>query len=132
MGNFPLSMHDLNISSKGFKIESPQIFNLRILIMSKPWALFGLRFLMIFAISSLVNEIVERRLFVLLKESIGSLLVFSTLFSKEIVEDLSLLFKISNIIVIMINWWNTSYVFNIDQYAFGFVVGSINLVEIRE
>ena len=100
--------------------------------MSKPWALFGLRFLMIFAISSLVNEIVERRLFVLLKESIGSLLVFSTLFSKEIVEDLSLLFKISNIIVIMINWWNTSYVFNIDQYAFGFVVGSINLVEIRE
>ena len=132
MGNFPLSMHDLNISSKGFKIELPQIFNLRILIMSKPWALFGLRFLMIFAISSLVNEIVERRLFVLLKESIGSLLVFSTLFSKEIVDDLSLLFKISNIIVIMINWWNTSYIFSIDQYAFGFVVGSINLVEIRE
>ena len=78
MGNFPFSKHDLNISSKGFKIKSPQIFIMRILIMSKPWALFGLRFLMIFAISSLVNEIVERRLFVLLKELFGSLLVFST------------------------------------------------------
>ena len=46
--------------------------------MPKPWALFGLRFLMIFAISSLVNEIVEKRLFILLKESVGSLLLFST------------------------------------------------------
>ena len=63
---------------KGFKTESPEIFNMRILIMSKSWALFGLRFLMIFAISSLVNEIVERKLFVLLKESVESLLVFST------------------------------------------------------
>ena len=51
---------------------------MRILIMSKPWALFGLRFLMIFAISSLVNEIVERRLIVFLKELVGELLVFST------------------------------------------------------
>ena len=66
MGNFSFSRHDLKISSRGFKIESPQIFNMLILIMSKPWALFGLRFLMIFAISSLVNEIVDRRLFVLL------------------------------------------------------------------
>ena len=74
MGNFPLSIHDLKISSKWFKIEPPQIFNIRILIMSKPWALFGLRFLMILAMSPLVNEIVERRLFVLLEESIRNLL----------------------------------------------------------
>ena len=33
---------------------------------------------MIFAISSLVNEIVERRLIVFLKELVGKLLVFST------------------------------------------------------
>ena len=77
MGNFPFSRHDLNISCKGFKIESPQIFIMQKLIMSKPWALLGLRFLMIFAISSLVNGIVER-LFVLLKELVGSLLVFLT------------------------------------------------------
>ena len=51
---------------------------MRILIMPKPWALFGLRFLMIFARSSLGNETVERRLFVLFKESVRSLLVFST------------------------------------------------------
>ena len=70
-------MHDIKISSKGFKIESMQIFNMRILIMSKPWALFGLRFLMISEMSSLI-KIIERSLFVLLKESIGSLLVFST------------------------------------------------------
>ena len=46
--------------------------------MPKPWALFGLRFLRIFAILSLVNEIVERRLFVLLKELVGRLLIFLT------------------------------------------------------
>ena len=68
MGSFSLLVHDLKISSKSFRIESPQIFNMRILIMSKPWDLFGLKFLMILAISSLANEIVERRLFVLLKE----------------------------------------------------------------
>ena len=69
MGNFPLSMHDLKISPKGFKTESPIIFNMRILIMLKPWALFRLRFLMILAIPSLVNETVERSIFALLKES---------------------------------------------------------------
>ena len=78
MGKFLFSRHDFRINSKGFKIESPQIFNMRIQIMAKPWVLFRLRFLMIFSISSLVNVIVERRLFVLLKESVGSLLVFST------------------------------------------------------
>ena len=66
-----------SLSSKGFKIEAPQIFNVLLLIMSKPWASFALKFLTIFAISSLLNEIVER-LFVLLKESGESLLVFST------------------------------------------------------
>ena len=76
MGDFPFSMHDLNISSEVFKIESLQIFNMQILIMSKPWSLFGLRFLMILAKSFLVKEIVDVRLFVLLKESVGSLLVF--------------------------------------------------------
>ena len=44
MGNFLLSMHDLKISSKGLQIESQQILNMRILVVSKLWALFGLRF----------------------------------------------------------------------------------------
>ena len=82
--------------------------------MPKPWVLFGLRFLMIFAISSLLNEIVERSLFVLLKELVRSFArIFNSraMLSKEIVEDQSLLFKISNIIFIMINWWNTKCFF---------------------
>ena len=59
MGNFPFPMHDLNISSKGFKIQLPQFFNMQILIMSKSWALFELRYLMIFTMLSLLNEIVK-------------------------------------------------------------------------
>ena len=62
---------------------------------------------MILPISSLVNEVVERSIFGLLKESVRSLLVFSTkcaLLSKKVVEDLNLLFKISNLMVCMINW----------------------------
>ena len=78
MEKFPHLIQDLKTSSKDFKIESPQNFNMGILVTSKLWDSFGLRFLMILAISSLVNEIVERSLFALLKESIGSLLVFST------------------------------------------------------
>ena len=69
---------------------------------------------MILAISSLLNETVERRLFVLLKESIGSLLVFSTsvhCLAEKVVEELSRLFIISDIIVIRINWCNTRYFF---------------------
>ena len=56
---------------------------------------------------------------------------------KDIVEDLSLLFKICNIFVVMINCWNTNYflmkaVFNNGHYVFGLVLESINLFEIRE
>ena len=65
--------------------------------------------------SSLVKEIVERQLFVLLRESVGNLLVLLTivhsLFSKEIVKNLSFFFEICNVIIIMINWWNTRYFF---------------------
>ena len=78
MEKFPHLIQDMKTSSKDFKIESPQKFNVGILVKSKLRDSFGLRFLIILAISSLVNEIVERSLFVLLKESIGSLLVFST------------------------------------------------------
>ena len=89
---------------------------------------------MILGMSSLLNEIVERRLLFILKESIESLLVFAT--SMHCLAKKILLFKISNIIVIVINWWNARYfllfkiVFNIDQYTFGLVVVSINSVEI--
>ena len=66
----------------------------------------------------------------------ASIADYSALFSKEIVKDLCIPYKICNVIIITY-WWNGSYfllfknVFNIDQYAFGLVAGSINLFEIR-
>ena len=69
--------------------------------------------------SSLVKEIVERQLFVHLKESVGwkfaSIVDYSALLSKEIVRDLSFLSEICNVIIIMINWWNTRYFFIIQK-----------------
>ena len=58
-GKFSTLSAWLNISSKVFKIESLQILNTQILTMSEPSVLFGLRFLMVSAISSLVNKLIE-------------------------------------------------------------------------
>ena len=41
----------------------------------------------------------------------ASIFNLRALLSKEIIEDISLLFKIGNIIVIIMNWWNTRYFF---------------------
>ena len=46
--NFPLSIKDLVVMPSGFEIDSSQLFIIQILILSWPWALFGLRFLIIF------------------------------------------------------------------------------------
>ena len=96
MEYFPFSRHDLNISSKVFKIESPQIFgfiwikffnDLCIIIFSKrdssKKVICSVR-----GIGRKFANIFNKR----------------ALLHKEIVEDLSLLLKISNTIVIMINW----------------------------
>ena len=112
VGNCSLSTYDLNTSSKGFKVESSQIFSMWILIMSLSWALFGLKLLMIVVIISfLVNEIAERRLLVFLKESVESFSVLSTKVHYLAKKDLRFLFKVCNIIAVMINWWNTRYFF---------------------
>ena len=68
---------------------------------------------MIFAMSSLVKGIVERQLFVLLRESVGRWLVFLTILHclAKKRKDLSFLFKICNVIIIITNWWNTKYFF---------------------
>ena len=79
--------------------------------MSLSWALFGLKLLMIVVISFLVNEIAERRLLVLLKESVESFSVLSTKVHYLAKKDLRFLFKVCNIIAVMINWWNTRYFF---------------------
>ena len=75
-GNIPFARQSLNISSKGLHSESPHIFNIRMLILSWPWALFGLRFWMIFNMSLLTNFTVDKRLSVRKWSRGGSLLPF--------------------------------------------------------
>ena len=60
---------------------------------------------MIFAMSSLVKGTVERQFFVLFKRisrKLGSIVDYSALFIEETIKDLSILFKICNVIIIMI------------------------------
>ena len=58
-GNVPLLRHDLKISSKGAKTESPHNFCIFILIKSCPWALFGSRIFAILIILDVVTGIDE-------------------------------------------------------------------------
>ena len=52
----------LNMNSKSLYIESPHIFNMRMLILSWPWALFELRFWIIFNMSAFRNFTTDKRL----------------------------------------------------------------------
>ena len=75
-GNIPFARQSLNISSKGLHNESPHIFNIRMLILSWLWGLFGLRFWMIFNMSLFINFTVDKRLSVSKWSRVGSLLSF--------------------------------------------------------
>ena len=66
--------------SKSFEIDSPQILNIRILIIPWPWGLLGIRSCIIFAISLLLSEVDEITFSFLLKNVEGCLL---ELFFKE-------------------------------------------------
>ena len=78
--NWPFSMQDLKIISKGIEMDSLQILSIRILIIWWPWALLGSRSRIILAISLLLNDIDEINLSVLFKNVEGILL---ELFIKE-------------------------------------------------
>ena len=58
------------------QIESPQIFSMRMLIISWPWALLGSKHLIIFPMSLSVKEMLDRDLSVKLSQLVGSTLVF--------------------------------------------------------
>ena len=111
-GNFPLSVHDFNISYKGFRIDSPQILNTRKILIMSLWAIW------IKIFHDFRNVIFSKRdhrntaicSFNRISRKFASI-VDSALFSKEIVKDLSFVFEISNLIIIMINWWNARYFF---------------------
>ena len=105
-GKFSTLERDLDTSSKGFRIDSPQIFTIRIMIISCLRALFGSRFFMIFAVSSFVKEMLERQLFVFFFErtsrKFASTADYSPLFSRKIVEGIIFLFEIISVIIIMV------------------------------
>ena len=75
-GNIPFVKQSLNMSSKGLHNESSHSFNIRMLILSWPWALFGLRFWIIFNMSLFTNFTIDKRLSVKKWSRGGSLLSF--------------------------------------------------------
>ena len=102
-------MHDLKISSKGFRIDSPQAFTDYIMTMSFIWIKIFYDF------CNVIFSNRDRRKTVIcsfkrISRKLASIIDYSALFSKKIVKDLSFLFEISIVIIIMINWWNTRYV----------------------
>ena len=66
----------LNLNSKDLHIELPHILNIRMLILSSSWALFGLRFWIIFNMSVFTNFTINKRLSVRKGSRGGSLLSF--------------------------------------------------------
>ena len=64
-GKTPVSRHWLKIVSSGLQIQGPHTFNIRILILSWPCALFGSRFWITFAILSWEKLTQNRRLSVM-------------------------------------------------------------------
>ena len=74
LGNWPFSMQGSKIISKSFEMDSPQILNIPILIISWPWALVRSRSRIILEISLLLNDIDETNLSVLFKNLEGSVL----------------------------------------------------------
>ena len=62
----------------GLQIDSSQIFNIRMLIISWPWALFGLRFLIIFKVSYVEKSADESDWHVFLVRTEVSLLLLLT------------------------------------------------------
>ena len=75
-GNMSCSKQALKISPDDLFTESPQICNMRILIMSRSWALLGSKLLIILPISLSVNVMFDKDLSVKSSKSVGSTLLF--------------------------------------------------------
>ena len=112
---------------------------MQMLNMSWPWALLGSRFWINVAISSLVKVTVEIDLSVfsqILEGSSLELFIVEHCLAKKAVKRFCLVFKISYVLF----WWRRGGMqwffllfnndFNIDQYAFALVIGSMSFLEI--
>ena len=73
---YSFARQSLNMSSKGLHSESPHSFNIRMLILSWPWALFGFRLRIIFDMSLFTSFSIDKRWSVRKWSREGSLLSF--------------------------------------------------------
>ena len=132
--NFEEKSHALSKlwSPKDLLIELPQIFNMRILIMSWPWALLGSKLLIILPTSLSVNMF-EKDLSLKSSKSVGSTLLFCTdehWLAKEELNNSAFSLKS----VINLFWWKTDGIqgtflpvkkhFKIDQQVFELILVS--------
>ena len=140
MGNFPLSKQDWKINLRGLQIEVSHILVIQILIISCPWDLFGLRFLILFRISSVGKSIVDKDSCVFSVRITGSSLLLLTIeywLAKKLLKILASSLKS----VTDLSWCSSGgmqgiflpfrKVFNIDQYDFLLVLGSNSLWDKR-
>ena len=94
--NIPHFKEFLNILKRGSIIASPDTFNMRILIISWPWALLGSSLQMIHLISSFVNSMFDRYWSVMVLVDEGRTLLFSITehcFAKKQLKKLAFLWK---------------------------------------
>ena len=131
-GNLPLFKQSLKIIERGFQIEFPHSFIIRILSISWPCALFGSKWLIILAMSLLEKCIESRHLFVSWGRSVCKALLLlkrehwftkkwlnNSAFSLNSVMNL-FSWKKGGMQGIFLLFKNVS---NIDQYVFGLMRG---------
>ena len=137
--NFPFCKHDQEIIPSGLQIDLSQIFNILILIILWPWALFGLRYLIIFKISYVENSTVKSNWHVFLLRTDKSFLLLLTrdhcLVKKPLKSSAFFLKFLTNLP--LCKRWNTTFflfrkVFNVDQYNFGLILPSNSVLDRRE
>ena len=136
-GNLPLFKQSLKIIERGLQIEFRHSFIIRILSISWLCALFGSKWLIVLAMSLLENCIESRRLFVSWGRLVGKTLLLlkrEHWFTKKWLNNSAFSLKsVTN----LFSWKRGGMqgifllfknVFNIDQYVFGLVRGSANLL----
>ena len=109
-GNLPFRRHFLKINSRDLQIESPQSFNIRILIISWLWALFESSFPIIWRMSLLEKLHLNNEFSVGKVNCDGNTLLLRMrehCLAKKV--KISLFFKINDMLVMMKCRWNTSY-----------------------
>ena len=137
-GNLPSFRQSLKNIERGFQVEFPQSFIIRIPSISWRCALFESKWLIILAMSLLEKFIESRHLFVSWGRSVGKTLLLlkrehwftkkwlnNSVFSLKSVMNL-FLWKRGGMQGIFLLFKN---VFKIDQYVYGLVRGSANLLE---